>query len=86
MTLTLSIRSTISDFSQMLVTLRSRGSAESRLVTNGDTGDGYHQGPEAAVGALVTASYISRRSQGDQCIAVTFVSAYGISSIHQLLE
>ena len=36
MTLTLSIRSTISEFSQKLVTPGSRGSAESRLVTRGD--------------------------------------------------
>jgi len=62
MTLTLSIRSTISDFSEKLVTPGSRRSAESRSVTSGDIGDGYHQGPEAAVGALVGASYISRAS------------------------
>lgn len=74
MTLPVPIRSTISEFSQKLVTPGSRGSAESRVVTHGDIGSGYRQGPETAVGALVGALCISRASWGDQGCAVISVS------------
>lgn len=45
----------MSDFSQKLLTPRSRGNTESREVTDGDIGDSYNQGPEAAVRSLVAA-------------------------------
>lgn len=52
----------MSDFSQKLVTPKSRGSTESRLVTDGDIGDSYIQGPEAAEGSLAAACRIKRTS------------------------
>lgn len=68
-TSTPAIRRTISEFSQKLVISKERLCAELRLVTAGDTADGYIQDSGAAAGALLAASCSSRASWGIRCIA-----------------